>query len=230
MENAVKRRSKFLPITALMLVTLLTCVTVNVYFPAAAIKDLSRKIEEEVQKEAAKDQKAPAESPKAPAESPKAPEPRPPEPPPPAQKPSEPPSAGVLDSLLGVSAAYAGTDAVGTPDVTSPAIRKIIQSRAARVDALNLFKSSGVVGENKQALVEIRNLEGISDLKVRAEVQRLVKAENADREELFREMAVAKKVDPSQIPKIRETYAATLRELARLGDWIQTPDGTWKKK
>src|SRR6185436_1941792 len=119
---------------------------------------------------------------------------------------------------------YAAGD-VGTPEVTSPAIRKIITSRAARVDALNALKSSGIVGENSQALVEIRNLAALTDLKARADAQRLVKAENADREELFREIAVAKNVDAAQIPKIRETYAGTLRELARPGDWIQGADG-----
>ena len=116
------------------------------------------------------------------------------------------------------------------PEVSSPAIRKIIDSRAARVAALNKYKSRGVIGENKRALVEVRNLDALPDLKARADVQRLVKAENADREELFKEIAVAKSVDLSQLSKIRDTYASTLREKARPGDWIQEPDGAWKQK
>ena len=57
-----------------------------------------------------------------------------------------------------------------------------------------------------------------------------MKAENADREELYKEVAAAKGVDLSQLPKIRETYAATLRERAKPGEWIQGTDGGWKPK
>ena len=87
-----------------------------------------------------------------------------------------------------------------------------------------------MIGESNQGLVEVRSLDSLTELKDRAEVQRLVKAENADREELYREIAAAKKVDLSQLPKIRETYASTLREMARSGEWIQMPDGAWKQK
>ena len=37
-------------------------------------------------------------------------------------------------------------------------------------------------------------------------------------------------VDLSQLPKIQETYAGTLRDNARAGEWIQMPDGKWRKK
>ena len=62
------------------------------------------------------------------------------------------------------------------------------------------------------------------------DIQRLIKDENADREQLFREIAAAKNVDLSQLQRIRETYASTLREKARSGDWIQQPDGAWVQK
>jgi uncharacterized protein YdbL (DUF1318 family) len=191
----------------------LACVTINVYFPEAAIKDLSKQIEDQVQKEAAK-QAAP-------------------ETPPPAEKPAEKEgakggSAGLLDLLLGVTPAFA--QEVAAPEVSSPAIRKIIESRASRVAQINEFKAQGVIGENNRALLEARALDKLTDLKARAQVQQLVKAENADRETLFKEIAVAKNVELSQLPKIQETYAATLRDNARPGDWIQMPDGSWKQK
>lgn len=194
------------------------CVTINVYFPAAAIKDLSKQIEDEIRKEAAAQaaesvggevEPAPADPGTAPATPP-------------------PPPSGV-SSLLGITPAFA-QESVPNPEISNPAIRKIIDSRAARVTRLNEFKAKGVIGENSEALVEARSLESLTDLKDRAEVARLVKAENADREELFREIAAAKKVSSADIPKIRETYASTLRENARSGDWIQTSDGAWKQK
>jgi uncharacterized protein YdbL (DUF1318 family) len=119
---------------------------------------------------------------------------------------------------------------VPQPEITNPAIRKIIDSRAARYNELRRYLDQGVLGENNKGLVEVRNLEALTDLKARADVQRLVKAENADRQELYKEIAAAKNVDLAQLPKIQETYAATLRQNAKAGDWIQQPDGNWVKK
>jgi uncharacterized protein YdbL (DUF1318 family) len=203
-------RARVLAIAPVLLTA--ACFTINVYFPEAAIQDLSNKIEDQVAKEAAAKAAAAPPATNPPAE--------------PADKPKQ--SSGVLDLLLGTTVAHA--EEVAAPEATSPAIRKIIDSRAGRLADLNAFKARGVVGENNQGLVETRSLETLADLKARADVQRLVKAENADREELYKEVAAAKGVDLSQLPKIRETYAATLRERANPGDWIQGPDGSWKKK
>jgi uncharacterized protein YdbL (DUF1318 family) len=119
---------------------------------------------------------------------------------------------------------------VAQPEITNPAIRKIIDSRSARYNELRRYLDQGVLGENNRGLLEVRNLEALTDLKARADVQRLVKAENADRQELYKEIAAAKNVDLAQLPKIQETYAATLRQNAKPGDWIQQPDGNWVKK
>jgi uncharacterized protein YdbL (DUF1318 family) len=191
-------------------VATLACVTINVYFPEAAIKDLSKQIEEQVQQEAAKQPPAPESAP-APA----------------PEKPGGG-SASLLDLAFGVTPALA--QEVAAPEVSSPAIRKIIESRAARVGQIDRLKAEGVVGESNRALLEPRALDKLTDLKARAQVQQLVKAENADREALFKEIAAAKNVDLSQLPKIQETYAGTLRDNARPGHWIQLPDGTWKQK
>lgn len=187
------------------------CVTINVYFPEAEIKDLSKQIEEQVREEAAKAASEESE----PAEDEIIEEP-------------QPSSSGILDALLGVTPAYA--QSVPAPEISNPAIRKIIESRASRLQQINEVKLIGVIGEDNEALLEVLNLEVLSDLKARAEVQKLVRAENADREQLFKEIAAAKNVDASQIPQIRTTYASTIREEARRGDWIQMPDGTWKQK
>ncbi len=212
-------------LVVLAAVVVLGCVTINVYFPEAEIKDLSKQIEDAVQKQAEKDAQQKSAEPGATT----TPTP-PPTTPPPEKSPGAPaPRASLLDGLFGITPAFAA-EAVPAPEVTSPAIRKIIESRAARVGDINKYKAAGVIGENNKALLEVRNLDALPDLKARADVQKLVRAENADREELFKEMAVAKGVDLSQLPKIREAYAGTLRDNARPGDWIQMPDGTWKQK
>jgi len=195
------------------LLAVAACVTINVYFPEKAIEDLSQQIEEEVQKKAEQIEKG------EPGTEEQGEEPQ-------SEAPGS--SSGLFDTLLGVSPAYAAD--VPAPEVSNPAIRKIIDSRAARAGRLDEFKAMGVIGENNQALVETRALETLEDLRLRSEVQRLVRAENEDRERLFKEIAAAKNVDLSQLPRIRETYAATLRANAAAGEWIQTPDGEWKRK
>jgi uncharacterized protein YdbL (DUF1318 family) len=204
-------------VVAAAVLAALGCVTINLYFPEGEVKDLAQKIEDEVQQQA-EVQPAEGEASQAPATEPET------EVPP----PSGGGSVGLLDSLFGISPAYA--QGVPEPEVTNPAIRKIIDSRAARLAEVNRYKAQGVLGENNQGLVEVRNLDAVTDLRARAEVQKLVKAENTDREQLYREIAAEKNIDLSQLPKIQATYAETLRANARSGDWIQSPDGSWKQK
>lgn len=190
------------------------CVTINLYFPEGEVKDLAQKIESEVQ-EAAKSDAPPADA--TPAGQPA----------PTGGPSSRNGSIGLFDSLLGVTPVYA--QGVPSPEVSNPAIRKIIESRAARLSELNRFKQLGAIGENNQGLVEARDLDALPDLRARAEVQKIVRAENADREELYKEIAAVKSIELSQLGKIKETYAETLRKNAKPGDWIQLPDGSWKQ-
>jgi len=211
----MKMKTALLGLCGLVTVLLVACVTINVYFPEAAIKDISEQIEEEVAQKAAEAAEEGGMETVEPAE-------------PAAEAEEAPPtSAGLLDIFLGTPA-YA--DEVSRPEITNPAIRRIIDSRAARLPAIRRFKNLGVIGEGNDALLAPRDLQSIKDLKQRAEVQRLIKNENEDREQLFKAIAAAKQVDLAQLPRIRETYAGTLREDARPGDWIQLPNGQWKRK
>ncbi len=215
-------RNKLISAALLAAVTALACVTINVYFPEAAVKDLSEKIEDAVAREA----EAGAE---------------------PAAEPQGEGSGGAglvsrLRSgfeialgtalhLLGPAPAHAQppSSQVAAPEITNPAIRRIIQSRAARVNRLDRYKAAGAVGEDNKALVQVRDLSALP-LQERAAVQKLVRDENADRERMFKEIAAATGADLSQLPQIQKTYATTLRQNARRGDWIQLPDGRWETK
>ncbi len=218
--------SRYLATASLLLAALaaIACVTINVYFPEAAVKDLSEKIEDAVEREAAQGEEGGGE-PAADTGG--------------AGGGAASADATWLQSAAGVAvgtalyltapAAYAQTDEVAAPEITNPAIRKIIQSRGARVRQLNRAKASGAVGENSRALVQVRQLDALA-LQQRATVQKLVRAENADCERMFKEIAAATGTDLSQLPQIRTTYATTLRQKARRGDWIQMPDGSWRQK
>ena len=205
---------------ALLLTALATlaCVTINVYFPEAAVKDLSDRIEEAVIREAAETEgEGDAEEE--------------------GEAPSGESSSNVWNTferglgavLHALPASEALAQDVAAPEITNPAIRQIVESRGKRVKAINAHKSTGVLGENQKALLEIRDLASLG-LRDRATVQKLVKEENADRERMFKEIAAATGTDLSQLPQIQATYAETLRSKARTGDWIQEPDGTWTQK
>lgn len=220
----MKMRTTLLTVSSLAALFVIACVTINVYFPEAAIKDISEQIEEEVALRAAEtaadDPQAAGEPVEGAGEEEAVPAA--------GEGEAVPNSAGLIDLLLGVTPAYA--DEVSRPEITNPAIRRIIESRAARLPGIRKFKNMGVIGEGIDALLVPRDLQSIKDLKQRAEVQRLIKDENKDREELFQEIATAKNVDLSQLARIKETYAATLRDDAAAGDWIQLPNGQWKQK
>lgn len=226
----MRKRLTFLLVSGVL--ACFACVTINVYFPEAEIKDLSQVIEEQVRKQAElqREEGRDAEPGGEPDSEPES-----------GGDPGSDPgdsqdssgngavsTSGLFDLLLGTTPAYA--QSVADPGASSPAIRAIINSRAARLGSINDFKARGFVGEAKTGLIEARQLGQLTDLKARAELNKLIRDENADRQKLYKEIAVAKGVDGSQIPRIVETYAATLRSQARAGDWIQTPDGNWSQK
>lgn len=211
----MRRSSLFALLAGCAVLGLLACVTINVYFPEAQVKDLSQRIEDAVAEEAASDDGAMPD-----AE---------------ATEEGDVSTIGWLlhhlstMPLVSTSVQAQAQDKVADPEISNPAIRKIIDSRAQRLREINELKAQGVLGENNEALLDIRSLDQLP-LPRRAEVQRLVKAENKDREQMFKEIAAATGADPSTLPQIRTTYAETLRENARPGDWIQKPDGSWQRK
>lgn len=188
------------------------CITVNVYFPEAAVKSLSDSIEDAVAREAARASSSASLPPTA----------------------SEPRARrhwlGVVLTALPAGTAQAAEEpSVADPGISSPAIRAIIASRAERLPALTAWKARGVVGEGSDGSVVVRSLDGVA-LAERAAAQKLVRAENADRERMFKEIAAATGTDLTQLSRIRATYATTLRERAAAGDWLQQADGQWAQK
>lgn len=223
------RRDLTFTLTALALLSpvfVAGCVTINVYFPEAAIQDLAERIEAQVERQAAATGAEEAHLGQGEGRLPRT-----------AAQPASlvvrawSRIAGPLLAWTAPRALAQGpaTSEVAAPEVTNPAIRAIIGSRAARLAELARFKKQKVIGENNQGLVVARQLTDLA-LRDRAAVQRLIKAENADREALYREIAAVKNVDLAQLGRIRETYAKTLRDKARAGDPVQQPDGSWIEK
>ena len=176
------------------------CVTVNIYFPAAAVERAADQIVKETWGEPEK------------------------VPPKPQSRAFDSPLGAV--SLGWVSQAHAQEADI---NVSNPAIRAVKASIKTRSDAIKPFMDRGNIGIGQDGLLVMRNTDGLS-LKERAEVKQLIDAENRDRETLYAEIAKANNIAAESIPKIKAIFAKSWIEQARPGWWIQDSQGNWKRK
>jgi uncharacterized protein YdbL (DUF1318 family) len=178
------------------------CVTVNIYFPAAAVERAAEQIVKETWGEPSKS--APA----------------------PAPQSGNRLSRWQLASLSLVSEVHAQEADI---NVSNPAIRAIKDSIKARSQAIKPFMDRGNIGIAADGLLAIRGTDGLN-LKERAETKQLVDAENRDRENLYAEIAKANNISKESIPRIKAIFARSWLDQAQSGWWIQDGQGDWKKK
>jgi uncharacterized protein YdbL (DUF1318 family) len=190
--------NRTLIITALLLSA---CVTVNIYFPAAAVERAADQIVKETWGEPAKV-------------------------PPPAPQSFNRGSLIHLPAQFLVADAYAQEADI---NVSNPAIRALKESIRVRSDAIKPFMDKGNIGIGSDGLLAIRSTDGLN-LKERAETKQLVDAENRDRESLYAEIAKANNIPVDNVPKIKAIFARSWLDQARAGWWIQDAQGNWKRK
>jgi len=184
----------------LLIVLLVSCVTVNIYFPAAAIQKAADQIVDDVRK---------------------TPEPKP------EQKPDK---SSLLDRVLVVRLGPAEAQAAAVDvNVSTPAIRNIRASLANRFPQLQPLYGKGAIGETNTGLIAARDIGALS-LKEKADVNRLVEQENADRQALYSEIIRANSLAPSQLGEIQRLFANSWRDKSAPGWWIQQDNGQWGRK
>lgn len=185
-----------------------TCarITVNVYFPAAEIRDAATQIEREVR---SKDE--------VPTDANPAPKPQ---------------SSDFWFRLWRVRLSLGPAKAMAQGidiNMTTPAIRQLIASRKQRYASLVPLFNAGALGESNQGLVVVRSLDALA-LKDKAQAKMLSDQENRDRQQLYRELATANQLPPDKVADIARIFAQVNRQEAQSGWWIQEPNGEWKKK
>ncbi len=188
----------------LFVITLIVsaCVTVNIYFPAAAVERAADQIVKETWGEPSKSAPAPA----------------------PQSKNRFSPWRLASLSLVGVAHAQEADI-----NLSNPAIRAIKDSIKLRSEAIKPFMDRGNIGIGADGLLAIRAIDGLN-LKERAETKQLVDAENRDRENLYAEIAKANNMAKDSIPKIKAIFARSWLEQTRPGWWLQDSQGNWKRK
>lgn len=112
-------------------------------------------------------------------------------------------------------------------DISSPAIAKIEASMRARHAQLLPYYSSGGVGLTNDGFVAVRDAKSIP-LSARKTVNQLVADENRDRAALYLEIASANG-HPEWQAQIQQTFARRWIERAQSGWYYQSGDG-WRAK
>lgn len=189
------------------------CVTINVYFPAAAAEKAADKFIEGVvggEKSAEPATKRDDDKQTAVREEG-------------AQRVLLAAAASLLDFV--VAPAHAQADL----NIETPAIRQLQESMKARHASLLKYYEAGSVGLTRDGLIQVRD-QNLVPLPERNAVRKLVAEENADRANLYREVAVANG-HPDWETDIRSTWGERWAVKAAESGWYyQDESGAWKKK
>jgi uncharacterized protein len=204
---------RFFSVKLPLILLLSACVTVNVYFPAAAAEQAADKLINSI-----------TNSSDAPAAAPSAT--------PPTGRASAPQSS-LLVSFIGqtldrlIPAAHAQANA--NLDISSPEIRAIAASMEKRFAQLESYFNSGAIGLTADGLIEVRD-QNLVPLPQRATVKRLVAEDNTDRQALYAQIAKANG-HPEWESDIRKTFARRwIDKGAKSGWFYQDAAGAWVKK
>jgi len=193
-----------------LLVFVTGCITVNVYFPAAAAEQAADRIIKEVYGD--KLEKMQPDTPAQPDDQ---------------SSYENLPEQGVATRLLEflVPSAYAQE---ANMDISTPAINKFKASMTQRHNQLQPFYDNGAIGMNSKGLITLRDPKAVS-IKDRNTVNQLVAAENQDRNALYAEIASANG-HPEWESDIRNTFARRWIANAPGGWFFQDTSGSWKQK
>jgi len=188
---------------------LTSCVTINVYFPAAAAEEAADKIIAQVLGEDAK--QGALLQPRGNSSQ--------------QNRINFHPArilAGFLDIM--VPSAHAAANI----DISSPAINKLKSSMQARHGKLSPYFKAGAIGYGANGLVVIRDQSAVG-LRERGKLKQQVAQENRDRNALYKELARANG-HPEWEAQIRDTFARRWVAKSPGGWYYQDSSGNWHQK
>jgi uncharacterized protein len=189
------------------------CVTINVYFPAAAAEKAADKIIEDVWggEKSSEPATQPDDNKQGAVREDAGP-----------QRVLLAAAASLLDFIVPPAHAQANLN------IDTPAVRQLTQSMEARHAQLKKYYDAGSIGLTRDGLVQVRD-QNLVPLPERNTVRKLVAEENADRANLYREIAAANG-HPEWEADIRTTFAERWASKAAAGWYFQDASGAWKQK
>ncbi len=219
LERASARTARLALILAAA-AALASCVTVNVYFPAAAAQKAADKIIRAVTGSTAN------------AAPPTTPQSTPSSAPPTAATAREPRGGSILEALAGrmVMALVPVAHAAGQADldISTPQIRAIVAAMHQRFAQLKPYFRDGVIGITAEGVIAIRDQSSVP-LMQRAQLAHLVAQQNQDLSQLYTQIADANG-HPAWAGNIRSTFASRWIAHAKQNGWYyRDSGGTWVK-
>jgi len=195
----------------LISMTVISCVTINIYFPAAAAEKVAEEIVNDVLNSKGATQPEQTKSNKDQSllylHQPQ----------------MRSPLLLVVNFLF--PAAYAGQADIS---INSPRINSIRQSMQNRQAKLVRYYQSGNIGFTNNGLLASVNNKGLS-LKQKSTAGKLIRAENNDRMALYSEIAQANG-HPEWRSDIQKTFARTWINKISSGWMYQSASGQWQRK
>ena len=189
-------------LTTVGALTLGACVTINVYFPAAAAEKAADRIIDEVWGEQSGERAKPAVKGSL-------------------SVPLRTLMVAVLEVIIPAASAQANLD------ISTPAVNALQSSMSQRHASLAPFYDAGAIGVTDEGLVAVRDAKALS-LQDRPAVNKLVAEDNRDRNDLYRAIAQANG-HPEWEPDIRATFARRWIDRAKVGWWYESR-GSWQKR
>ena len=195
-------------------IAVVSCVTVNIYFPAAAVEKAADQIILDVWHKQGGDTPAGEENKALPATPGKK-----------AEQSALDPRRIVVAALSAISGEAHAQNV--DFNASSPQIEQIKARMASRFGELRPFLDSGAIGLTADGLIAVHDANAAS-LADRARMNQLVSAENKDRKALYQAIADANN-QPGWAGQIQKTFAERWISQAQSGWWYQSGGG-WKKK
>lgn len=196
MIRMIRSLSRTIPTLAAFLV--MACVTVNIYFPAPAVREAAEEITEETWGQAADAEIGPAAA---------------------AQRELE-----RLGAWFAPASALAADPDI---NVSTASIRALKSAMGERALALKPALAAGHIGVASDGSLAVRDFAGVS-LMEQAKTRRLLEAENRDRLALYREIAGANSFGPDKVDDVQTIFAETwIAQAKRAGWWTRSASGTW---
>jgi len=195
---------------ALASVLIAACVTINVYFPAAAAEKAADQFTKEVLGTVG-EQNAPKPQDKT-------------------SRNFQPGSGRLLFAAAGTVLDFLVTPAHAQVnfEISTPEVTAIKESMTTRTVTLAKYFGSGAIGLTADGLVDVRD-QNLIPLPERTTVRKLVTDENKDRTTLYAEIAKANG-HPEWEAEIRSTFAERWVANAPAGWWNKDAGGNWKQK
>jgi len=193
------------------MLVLAACVTINVYFPAAAVERAAEEFVDDVLGEPKQDSGLfdPLQQ----------------------QKPDWQEQSwlamagmGLLDILIPSAQAQQASIDINTPQINAIKSRMAERQRSS----LNAWFDAGAIGFGNDGLVVIRDRAAVP-LNERRNLESVVADENRDRAAVYREIAVANG-HPEWESDVQKTFAKEWADKARPGWNYQDEAGSWKTK